>query len=72
MDDAQQTWVAVKDVCSQYGVKYATARAQINAGTFPVATFTVGKIPAIDKEVHRQYFLKKRAEGLQALNSTLG
>jgi predicted site-specific integrase-resolvase len=72
MDESQQTWVAVKDVCGQYGVKYATARAQINAGSFPVTTFMMGKIHAIDKEVHRQYFLQKRAEGLQALNSTLG
>lgn len=64
-------WVALKDVCKMYGVGFATAKIQASKGVFPVETYKVGKIVVIDKEVHKAYFLNKRQQGLQALNSTL-
>jgi predicted site-specific integrase-resolvase len=63
-------WVAVKDVCQQYGVTFETAKNKIHMGTFPVPTFKVGKIWAIDREVHHEYFRQIRASGLSALKST--
>lgn len=66
----EQTWVAVKDVCQLYGVTYASAKNKIHRGEFDVPTFKVGKVWAIDKAVHEEYFRRIREAGLAALKST--
>jgi predicted site-specific integrase-resolvase len=63
-------WVAVEDVCSQYGVTYDTAKNKIAAGTFDVPVYKVGKKWVIDREVHATYFRRMREAGLAALAST--
>lgn len=68
-ENSEQTWVSVKEVCSQYGLQYNSALNKISFGKFPVPTFKVGRIHAIDKEVHRAYFDSKRNEGLSALKN---
>lgn len=65
-------WVAVRDVCHMYGVTFETAKNKILLDTFPVATYKVGKIHAIDRQVHEEYFARHRQAGLRALNSTRG
>lgn len=63
-------WVAVKDVCAQYGLTYGSAKNKIAAGTFPVRTYKVGKTHVIDREVHDAFFRRQREIGLAALEST--
>lgn len=65
-------WVAVSAVCGMYGLAYSSAKNRIGAKTFPVPVYKVGKEWVIDREVHAAYFMRKRAEGLQALQSTNG
>lgn len=65
-------WVAVEDVCSMYGVTYATAKNKISAGTFDVPVYKVGKRWVIDRAVHEAYFARLRESGLAALKSTYG
>lgn len=62
-------WVAVRDVCHMYGVTYETAKNKISAGTFDVPTFKVGKILAIDRAVHEEYFRRLREIGLRELST---
>lgn len=66
-DRQEKPWVAVRDVCSLYGVSYLTARNKIYANTFEVPTYKVGKTWVIDKAVHAEYFDRQRAAGLQRL-----
>jgi len=69
----QTAWVAVKDVCCQYGYSsYEYAKRKIRDETFPVPTYKVGKLPVIDRGVHEAYFRKKRDVGLAALDSMNG
>lgn len=70
MEPKDLPWVAVKDVCSAYGVGFAAAKNQISAGTFPVKTYKVGKKHVIDKEVHAEFFQKQREAGLLDLETT--
>lgn len=63
-------WVAVEAVCGAYGVRFATAKNQICAGTFPVPTYKVGKTLVIDKAVHKEFFMKHREAGLRVINTT--
>lgn len=60
-------WVAVKDVCSMYGVTFETAKNKIHSGTFDVPTYKVGKLWVIDRQVHESYFNHMRSVGLQKL-----
>lgn len=63
-------WVALEDVCHMYGVTFASAKNKVQAGTFDVPTYKVGKKIVIDKEVHETYFRGMRERGLAALRST--
>lgn len=63
-------WVALKDVCYMYGVKYTTAMNKVRDGTFDVTVYKVGKTWVIDREVHEAYFRRMREAGLAALHST--
>lgn len=60
-------WVAVKDVCRMYGLAYPSAKNSINAGTFPVPTYKVGKTIVIDRAVHETYFRHMREVCLSKL-----
>jgi hypothetical protein len=71
MIDTEVPWVALDEVCHLYGCKFESAKMQVRKKTFTVNTYLVGRKIVIDKEVHRNYFLSKRASGLSALNSTL-
>ena len=68
----EKPWVALKDVCSMYGVTYETAKNKIAAKKFDVPTYKQGKMIVIDREVHEAYFRQKREAGLRALGSTAG
>lgn len=64
-------WVAVRDVCGMYGYTYGTAKGKIQNETFPVPTYKVGRTPVIDREVHDEYFRRKKQEGINGLNAGL-
>lgn len=68
----QKPWVAVEDVCSTFGVTYATAKNKIAMGTFPVPTYKVGNRHVVDRVVYEEYFRLHRERGLAALRSTSG
>lgn len=68
MNTSQPTWVALSDVCGEYGVTYETAKNKVRMKTFPVPTFKVGKILAVDRVVHETYFQKLREKGLSQLS----
>jgi predicted site-specific integrase-resolvase len=63
-------WLALKDVCHLYGVKYTTAMNKVRDGTFDVPVYKVGKLWVVDREVHEAYFARMRQAGLAALKST--
>lgn len=68
------TWVALKDVHKQYGyTALESARNAVAAGRFPVPTFKLNRMIAIDKAVHEEFFRRHREAGLLALkNNTMG
>lgn len=68
----EQPWLAVEDVCVNFGVSYATAKNKIGTGTFPVPTYKVGKRHVIDKTVYEEFFRRQREAGLRALETTTG
>ena len=65
----ETTWVALKEVCHEYGLTYKSAQNSVAYGTFPVPTFKIGRKTVIDKEVHKRFFDLKREAGLLALNN---
>jgi hypothetical protein len=62
-------WVALKDVCGQYGMTLGSARNAIAAGRFPVPTYRLGKLIVIDRAVHEEFFRRHREAGLRALKN---
>lgn len=68
-DRLEKPWVAVREVCSLYGLTYESAKNKILAGTFDVPTYKVGKHWVIDKVVHATYFDEKRRDGLERLKT---
>lgn len=62
-------WLAIADVCGQYGLTYPSAKHAIAEGRFPVETYKLGRRLVVDKVVHREYFNKHRAAGLLALRN---
>lgn len=65
----ERPWVALKDVCGDYGMKMGSARNAIKAGRFPVPTYKLGKLIVIDLAVHEEFFANKRKAGLRALRN---
>jgi len=67
------TWVALKDVHKQYGyTSLEAARNAVAASRFPVPTFKLNRMIAIDKAVHEAFFQRHREQGLSALkNNTM-
>lgn len=70
MTEKQTPWIALKEVCDQYGYCYEVAKRKVREGKFPVPTYLVGRTPVIDREVHDAYFRQQREVALLALNST--
>lgn len=65
MSIKEKPWVPVSDVFDHFGYKnQKSALAAITAGTFPVATFRIGRIRAIHREVYNTYFGQFRDKGL--------
>lgn len=64
----ERPWVALKDVCDQYGMTIGSARNAVNAGRFPVPTYKIGRLIVIDRVVHEEFFSRQREAGLRALD----
>lgn len=63
-----RTWMPLSEVYGQYGYKnMESARNAVSAGRFPVPTFKLAGLIAIDKEVHAEFFEAHRRAGLRAL-----
>jgi hypothetical protein len=63
-------WLALEDVCHMYGCGLRSALQAIRAERFPVPTYKIGRRVVIDKDVHAEFFKRKKEAGLAALSST--
>lgn len=62
--ERERVWLDIKDVCSDFGLSYSTAKNRIYFGTFPVPTYKVGKKIVVDRAVLDAYWQRKRDEQL--------
>ena len=64
-------YFALVNVYQLFGyTNIASAHNAIRRGSFPVKTYKLGRTIVMDREGVREYFRRRRDEGLAALNET--
>jgi hypothetical protein len=64
-------WIDAKEVGLLFGMNEKSVKNAITRGTFPIATYKLGRRRVADREVLAAFFAARKAEGFKQLaNST--
>lgn len=63
----EKPWIDLREAAPLFGMTFESAKNAILAGRFPCPIYRIGRRAVIDRDVLKEFFDKRKAEGLRAM-----